>query len=335
MEWLQNLLNAEDNLAIQLVLITLLLMIGLILIVWIFRRIAGSPSRRAARNRIPRLSITDSAAVDDKRYLVLVRRDNVEHLVLIGGPTDVVVESNIVRVQPAAQPSTRSEKPPLAATKPEPEEMDKPAPAQTVAQPEDEPRQEPAAVPAAASVAAAATVATAVTMDEPEEQATVEAEAIEENIEIASQSADFEDTGSPEEQIEEQVTFEPEPPVEIAEAPEVFEPVQDLAPEPVAEPEPEIVAEHIEQEPEIVQEPVSSPAVEPEAPAETILEDEISKQLDDALSAETFSVDLDPEPTMEPEQVVEAESVEPVKSGPDDEMQRLLDELASESKEPA
>ena len=104
MDWIQNLLNGENGSALQLVLITLLLVIGLILIVWVVRRIAGSPARRAGRGRIPRLLITDSAAVDDKRYIVLVRRDNVEHLLLIGGPTDVVVETGIVRVQPVSAP---------------------------------------------------------------------------------------------------------------------------------------------------------------------------------------------------------------------------------------
>ena len=39
----------------------------------------------------------DAAAVDGRRRLVLVRRDNIEHLLMIGGPTDIVVEPNIVR----------------------------------------------------------------------------------------------------------------------------------------------------------------------------------------------------------------------------------------------
>ena len=39
----------------------------------------------------------DAATVDGRRRLVLIRRDNVEHLLMIGGPTDVVVEANIVR----------------------------------------------------------------------------------------------------------------------------------------------------------------------------------------------------------------------------------------------
>jgi hypothetical protein len=47
------------------------------------------------RNRRTRLAVLDAAAVDDRRRLVLVRRDDVEHLILIGGPTDVVVEQDI------------------------------------------------------------------------------------------------------------------------------------------------------------------------------------------------------------------------------------------------
>jgi hypothetical protein len=44
-----------------------------------------------------RLVVIDCANVDRCRRLILVRRDNVEHLVMIGGPTDIVVESNFAR----------------------------------------------------------------------------------------------------------------------------------------------------------------------------------------------------------------------------------------------
>ena len=44
----------------------------------------------------------DAAAVDGRRRLVLIRRDNVEHLLMIGGPSDVVVEQNIMRAVPVA-----------------------------------------------------------------------------------------------------------------------------------------------------------------------------------------------------------------------------------------
>jgi hypothetical protein len=46
--------------------------------------------------------VIDAASVDARRRLVLVQRDNVEHLLLIGGPTDVVIEPNIDRTVAAA-----------------------------------------------------------------------------------------------------------------------------------------------------------------------------------------------------------------------------------------
>jgi flagellar biogenesis protein FliO len=56
----------------------------------------------AARKRQLRLAVMDAASVDSRRRLILIRRDNVEHLLIIGGPTDVVVETNIMRGNVAA-----------------------------------------------------------------------------------------------------------------------------------------------------------------------------------------------------------------------------------------
>jgi hypothetical protein len=70
--------------------------------VWLIRRFAGNHlGTNTNRGRMPRLAVIDAAAVDGRRRLVLVRRDNVEHLLMIGGPTDIVVEPNIVRAMPA------------------------------------------------------------------------------------------------------------------------------------------------------------------------------------------------------------------------------------------
>ncbi|MBR1219766.1 flagellar biosynthetic protein FliO [Bradyrhizobium sp. U87765 SZCCT0131] len=52
------------------------------------------------RGRMPRLAVIDAMSVDGRRKLVLVRRDNVEHLLMIGGPGDLVIEPNIVRAAP-------------------------------------------------------------------------------------------------------------------------------------------------------------------------------------------------------------------------------------------
>lgn len=68
---------------------------------WLVRRFGGGNLGSSAnRGRMPRLAVIDAAAVDGRRRLVLVRRDNVEHLLMIGGPADLVVEPNIVRGAP-------------------------------------------------------------------------------------------------------------------------------------------------------------------------------------------------------------------------------------------
>src|SRR5579864_2258070 len=64
---------------------------------WLVRRFGSNRLGGNARGRQPRLAVIDAATVDGRRRLVLIRRDNVEHLLMIGGPTDVVVEPNIVR----------------------------------------------------------------------------------------------------------------------------------------------------------------------------------------------------------------------------------------------
>jgi flagellar protein FliO/FliZ len=72
---------------------------------WLVRRFAGNRlGANTNRGRMPRLAVIDAAAVDGRRRLVLVRRDNIEHLLMIGGPTDIVVESNIVRAMTARDP---------------------------------------------------------------------------------------------------------------------------------------------------------------------------------------------------------------------------------------
>lgn len=68
----------------------------LVLALWLIKgRNGPSPFVRGGKNRQPRLQVLDAAAVDTRRRLVLIRRDNVEHLVMIGGPTDIVIESGI------------------------------------------------------------------------------------------------------------------------------------------------------------------------------------------------------------------------------------------------
>jgi flagellar protein FliO/FliZ len=57
---------------------------------------------RAMASRVggrKRLSVVEAAAVDTKRRIVLIRRDDVEHLVLIGGTHDLLLEAGIPAVR--------------------------------------------------------------------------------------------------------------------------------------------------------------------------------------------------------------------------------------------
>lgn len=94
-----DIINQYTNVIIAALAVLALLI--LVLFVWrVF-------SQRVRGRRGQRLGISEYQELDQMRRLVLVRRDNVEHLILIGGPTDVVVESGIgVAAHPAYAPAS-------------------------------------------------------------------------------------------------------------------------------------------------------------------------------------------------------------------------------------
>ena len=59
-------------------------------------------SPRMSGRRGQRLGISEFYEIDKSRRLVLVRRDNVEHLIMIGGPQDLVIEPGITPAAIAA-----------------------------------------------------------------------------------------------------------------------------------------------------------------------------------------------------------------------------------------
>jgi flagellar protein FliO/FliZ len=99
------------------------------------------------RGRQPRLALIEVTGVDARRSLVLIRRDTVEHLLMIGGPTDVVIEPNILRAvavggreasaRGAAEAATRS--PATADSTLWPQQPDSPS------RPQRQPSEEPVA----------------------------------------------------------------------------------------------------------------------------------------------------------------------------------------------
>ena len=100
-----SLFGSEGSLIVRFVVAIIIVLCLIALTFWLIRRFGATRiGTAAARGRQPRLAVVDAAPIDGRRRLVLVRRDNVEHLIMIGGPSDVVVEQNIVRAVPVTPP---------------------------------------------------------------------------------------------------------------------------------------------------------------------------------------------------------------------------------------
>jgi len=77
------------------VVLALIFVLGLIgAASWLARRTGLGQGRIGRKGR--RLGVVESLGLDSRRRLVLVRRDGVEHLLLVGGVAELVVESRIV-----------------------------------------------------------------------------------------------------------------------------------------------------------------------------------------------------------------------------------------------
>ena len=110
-----------------------IVLVGVVLGVWLLaRRRRGGVHGGRGRNAKRRLALLETANVDQRRQLILIRRDNTEHLIMIGGPSDIVVESGIPtgqgeprirqeRTEPPMRDRRRQDPPPKAAS-PEPPE---------------------------------------------------------------------------------------------------------------------------------------------------------------------------------------------------------------------
>ncbi|MEF2072293.1 flagellar biosynthetic protein FliO [Consotaella aegiceratis] len=150
------------------------IVIGLALVsVWIIRKFFTGSLRAGAKGKQPRLGIVDAVNIDPKRKLVLIRRDDVEHLLLVGGQNDMLVEPGIARTGKTAkrQPPLFSEPwpdlaessaddvatgaPPQAAPRPARLKPEAPVPATR----RPEPKTQPPQVTAAAAVVTEPSVA--------------------------------------------------------------------------------------------------------------------------------------------------------------------------------
>ncbi|WP_417434239.1 flagellar biosynthetic protein FliO [Hoeflea sp.] len=112
-----NLLGGQGATLLTAIIIVAIALMALVGVFWIIRNRSASTFIRGGKNRQPRLAVLDATAVDTRRRLVLIRRDDVEHLVMIGGPTDIVIESRIARPDQvaASQPPSQQQRAPQPA----------------------------------------------------------------------------------------------------------------------------------------------------------------------------------------------------------------------------
>jgi flagellar biogenesis protein FliO len=78
------------------ILLTIIAVLIAIIVIFLAMRMFN---QRVRGRRGQRLGISEYHELDKTRRLVLVRRDDVEHLILIGGEQDLVVESGIASGQ--------------------------------------------------------------------------------------------------------------------------------------------------------------------------------------------------------------------------------------------
>jgi hypothetical protein len=94
-DWFEGLGGQGFATAVVWTFAALILLVIVLVIIRLIRSMTFGTFVAGGRNRKTRLAVMDATAVDSHRRLVLVRRDDIEHLLLIGGPTDVVVEREI------------------------------------------------------------------------------------------------------------------------------------------------------------------------------------------------------------------------------------------------
>lgn len=116
-DWMNQIFGETVPQPLSYVMLFAAVILAILLLLWIAKKLLGGTFVSGGRGRHLRLAVMDATPVDSRRRLVLVRRDDVEHLILIGGPTDVVVEQNIRLDNPRDGKSVTAS-PPVAEREP-------------------------------------------------------------------------------------------------------------------------------------------------------------------------------------------------------------------------
>lgn len=168
-QWLDGLGGPGYTQAILWTFAALILLLIVLIIIKLVRSLTFGTFVAGGRNRKTRLAVMDATAVDSHRRLVLVRRDDTEHLLLIGGPSDVVVERDIKLAQ-QRRPALTGDGGREAAAPPQQLPRPRPAgepPARPAVTPPPRAPEKPAAQPVARNIAEPAAPPPPATKPEP------------------------------------------------------------------------------------------------------------------------------------------------------------------------
>jgi flagellar protein FliO/FliZ len=86
-------MDLDVYLRFVLALVFVLALIGVV--AWVGRRMGFLGRVTMGRGNTGRIGVVETTTVDAKRRLVLLRRDGVEHLVLLGPTSETLIESGI------------------------------------------------------------------------------------------------------------------------------------------------------------------------------------------------------------------------------------------------
>lgn len=136
MQFITSLLGGSDNTMLNAAFALGIVLVLIVLGLWVLKLFTNA-GESLSRGRNRRLAVMESAVVDGKRKVVIIRRDNVEHVIMTGGPADLVIESGVPVVEPEpmtrrkrAEPAGKPQAKPAAERKREPEVAAAPPPSQ-------------------------------------------------------------------------------------------------------------------------------------------------------------------------------------------------------------
>jgi len=103
MQFITALFGGTENTLLNSAFALGIVLVAIVLGLWALK-VLTKAGNNFGRGKAPRLIVVDVARVDAKRQVMIIRRDNVEHVIMTGGPQDLVIESGIAVLDAAPPP---------------------------------------------------------------------------------------------------------------------------------------------------------------------------------------------------------------------------------------